>query len=109
MKGTPKVLRIHNNLSIIEAAKLLNIKTSELRAIESFTKSPSWKLIDKMVEVYDVVSWSDIIFQNKQDEAEDDEKWLKQEIDRLHRMMDVENSKKILIEKNNDNKKYGIL
>ena len=38
MQATPKAFRVNKGLSITEAAKLLNIKTSELRSIENDEK-----------------------------------------------------------------------
>ena len=54
MQATPKAFRVNKGLSITEAAKLLNIKTSELRSIENFTKIPNNNFLKRMQEVYDV-------------------------------------------------------
>ena len=45
MQATPKAFRVNKGISITEAAKLLNIKTSELRSIENFTKIPNNNLL----------------------------------------------------------------
>ena len=51
MQATPKAFRVNKGLSITEAAKLLKIKTSELRSIENFTKIPNNNLLKRMQEV----------------------------------------------------------
>lgn len=108
MQATPKVFRVNKGLSITEAAKLLNIKTAELRSIENFTKIPNNNLLKRMQEVYDVDNWYSFIVHDKQEEEKRIQKKLDREMKRIKEMLDSENSKKIL-DKKNDNDKFGKL
>lgn len=101
MQATPRVFRINKGLSITEAAKLLNIKTSELRAIESFEKIPSNRLLKRMEEVYDLDNWYSVIVHDKEEEQKLIQEKLEKEMKRIYQMLDSENSKKILSKKNN--------
>lgn len=103
MQATPRVFRINKGLSITEAAKLLNIKTSELRSIESFEKIPSNRLLKRMEEVYDLDNWYSVIVHDKEEEQKLIQEKLEKEMKRIYQMLDSENSKKIL-NKKNDNK-----
>ncbi|MGN1268343.1 MAG: helix-turn-helix domain-containing protein [Candidatus Aphodocola sp.] len=62
MQATPKAFRVNKGLSITEAAKLLNIKTSELRSIENFTKIPNNNLLKKCKKYMMLITGTLLLF-----------------------------------------------
>lgn len=54
MQATLRAIRVHLNMSIVDAAKKIGIPTSRLRAIEQHKTMPKIPLIRKIMQVYDV-------------------------------------------------------
>lgn len=61
MKLTLKALRINNNLTQREAAKLLGISERTLNNYENYKSFPDIPIIEKILELYKV-EYNDIIF-----------------------------------------------
>ena len=70
MKTTLKVHRVNRGISIEEAAEALGITVEQLRKYEAYEEYPDWDFIFKMMKLYNIESYDEIIFHNKSQERE---------------------------------------
>ena len=56
MQATLRAIRVHLGMNIDEAAKKIGIPKNRLIAIEKHRTVPSWPLVDRIMEVYDIPS-----------------------------------------------------
>lgn len=70
MKTTIKVHRINRGISIEDAAEALGITVEELRKYEAYEETMTYELLLKMMELYHIEDFSDIIFYNKSQKRE---------------------------------------
>ncbi len=68
MKTTIKVHRINRGISIEDAAEALGITVEELRKYEAYEETMSYELLLKMMDLYHIEDFSDIILYNKSQE-----------------------------------------
>jgi transcriptional regulator with XRE-family HTH domain len=68
VKTTIKVHRINRGISIEDAAEALGITVEELRKYEAYEETMSYELLLKMMDLYHIEDFSDIIFYNKSQE-----------------------------------------
>lgn len=61
MKMTLKAIRINNNLTQLEASKMLGIAETTLNNYENFKSFPDVPMIEKILKLYKV-DYNDIIF-----------------------------------------------
>ena len=70
MKTTVKVHRVNRGISSEDAAEALGISVEQLRKYEAYEEYPDWEFIFKMMELYNIESYDEIIFHNKTQERE---------------------------------------
>lgn len=70
VKTTIKVHRINRGISIEDAAEALGITVEELRKYEAYEETMTYELLLKMMELYHIEDFGDIIFYNKSQERE---------------------------------------
>ena len=70
MKTTLKVHRVNRGISIEDAAEALGITVEQLRKYEAYEECPDWEMVFKIMELYNIESYDEIIFHNKSQEKE---------------------------------------
>lgn len=68
MQATLRAIRVHLGMSIDEAAKKIGIPRNRLIAIEKHRTVPSWPLVDRIMEAYDIPSVDNLLVSNRKDE-----------------------------------------
>ena len=54
MQATLRAIRVHLGMSVDEAAKKIGIPRNRLIAIEKHRTVPSWPLVDRIMEAYNI-------------------------------------------------------
>lgn len=68
MQATLRAIRVHLGMSIDEAAKKIGIPRNRLIAIEKHRTVPSWLLVDRIMEAYNIPSVNNLLVSNKKEE-----------------------------------------
>lgn len=68
MQATLRAIRVHLGMSIDEAAKKIGIPRNRLIAIEKHRTVPSWPLVDRIMEVYNIPSVNNLLVSNRKEE-----------------------------------------
>ena len=68
MQATLRAIRVHLGMSIDEAAKKIGIPRNRLIAIEKHSTVPSWPLVDRIMEAYDIPSVNNLLVSNRKEE-----------------------------------------
>lgn len=68
MQATLRAIRVHLGMSADEAAKKIGIPKNRLIAIEKHRTVPSWPLVDRIMETYDIPSVNNLLVSNRKEE-----------------------------------------
>lgn len=68
MQATLRAIRVHLGMSIDEAAKKIGIPRNRLIAIEKHRTVPSWPLVDRIMEAYNIPSVNNLLVSNRKEE-----------------------------------------
>ncbi len=68
MQATLRAIRVHLGMSIDEAAKKIGIPRNRLIAIEKHRTVPSWPLVDRITEAYNIPSVNNLLVSNRKEE-----------------------------------------
>lgn len=68
MQATLRAIRVHLGMSIDEAAKKIGIPRNRLIAIEKHRTVPSWLLVDRIMEAYNIPSVNNLLVSNRKEE-----------------------------------------
>ena len=68
MQATLRAIRVHLGTSIDEAARRIGIPKNRLIAIEKHRTVPSWPLVDRIMEAYNIPSVNNLLVSNRKDE-----------------------------------------
>lgn len=68
MQATLRAIRVHLGISIDEAARRIGIPKNRLIAIEKYRTVPSWPLVDRIMEAYNIPSVNNLLVSNRKEE-----------------------------------------
>lgn len=68
MQATLRAIRVHLGMIIDEAAKKIGIPRNRLIAIEKHITVPSWPLVDRIMEAYNIPSVNNLLVSNRKEE-----------------------------------------
>ena len=68
MQATLRAIRVHLGISIDEAVKKIGMPRNRLIAIEKHRTVPSWSLVDRIMEAYNIPSVNNLLVSNRKEE-----------------------------------------